>query len=458
MLRYLLIVAALAGGKLLDNKLKYSRELPDIKQWSFTDYLYSILKAWRPVVRAQKDKGIEQFFKAQDLDFLKDCRTETASKATLSFGGDIIDWVEIEKESRNHLWDEIGEYYFSGDIVCANLEMPIDTEKPPRKPFDLKSIKLDRSLFKAPKFNGSSLTLDALQRNGRRPDILSTATNHCLNMEESGVTNTLGLLDERGIRHVGTARTHEEQEDIPIIERNGIKVAFLAYTYSINQDMVPEGKEYLVNIVQLNEKNADISIIRRHIGIARSKGADIIVASLHWGYDQEVYPTASIIDNAHEIIQAGVDIIIGHHPHILQPLEKYICLDPVNGKKRTGLIAYSLGEFLSYPPYSYPLSPIPAVWLSAVFCIEISKGHSGSGFQTWISGVKLRPFYKLGRKTGRGSYSVRFIDLRKTLNGLITAAGHYRLSIRDINKIARANAYLEEFIYPADNDSILESL
>ncbi len=458
MLAVILFISVILICKLLNDRLKYSRSLPDIKHWSFLDYTYMIFKAFRPVIRAEKGKGIEQFFKHQSLDFRPSDERQIASKATISFGGDIIDWIDFDEESRNHLWDDLGEHLFSSDIISANLEMPIDITKPPRIPFDLKSLKFDKSLFKAPKFNGSREIFEALQHAGRRPDIISTATNHCLNMEETGVSNTLELLDGNGIQHVGTARTPIEQETIPVIERNGIRIAFLAYTFSLNQDNIPAGKDFLVNVVPVNDANADITLIRRHIALARAKGADMIVASLHWGSDQEVYPTSNMIENAHAIIRAGADIIIGHHPHILQPIEKYTYRDPANGYEKSGLIAYSLGEFLSYSPMSYILSPIPAVWLSAILRVEIVKGSRNSKESVYVSRVNLLPFYKLGKKVEGRKFSVRFIDLRKNLNNLIHAKQRYNLSFQEINNMVRAHAYLEEFIYPEDADSILEPL
>ena len=458
MLAVLLFIAAIAGGKLLSNRLQYSRVAPDIKHWTLLDYAHMIVKALRPVIKAQKGKGIERFFKAQYLDFIPAGEWQTASKTTITFGGDVIDWIEFDEESRNHLWDELGEYLFSSDIMFANLEMPIDITKPVRFPYDMKSVKLDKTFFKAPKFNGSQNTFEALQYAGRRPDIISTATNHCLNMRETGVSNTLDLLDAKGVQHVGTARTPFDQDTIPVIERNGIRVAFLAYTFSLNQDSIPAGKDHLVNIVPVNDANADITLIRKHIALAKAQGADIIVASLHWGYDQEVYPTTNIIDNAHAIIRAGVDIIVGHHPHILQPLEKYTYRDPSNGQEKAGLIAYSMGELLSYSPMSYLLSPIPAVWLSAVLRVEITKGSRHGEESVGISQVKLLPFYKLGKKTKEGKYAVRFIDLRKTLNNLIHTQQRYNLSIQEINNMVRAHAYLEDFIYPEDSSKILEPL
>jgi hypothetical protein len=122
------------------------------------------------------------------------------------------------------------------------------------------------------------------------------------------------------------------------------------------------------------------------------------------------------------------------------------------------LIAYSLGELLSYAPVSYLFSPIPSVWLSAILRVEIVKGIRNGKETVQVSRVKLLPFYKLGEKTKEGKCAVRFIDLRKTLNNLIPAKQHYNLSIQEINNMVRAHAYLEDFIYPEDAAEILEPL
>ncbi|MCD6570903.1 MAG: CapA family protein, partial [Deltaproteobacteria bacterium] len=424
MIIILLVVFGIVGALLLKKKLQYSRPLPDIKRWSILDYIYTILKVFRPVIKAEKDKGIETFFANQDLDFFPPDGFQPTCKLSITAGGDIMHSYGYDKKSLSHIWDDVGDYLFSGDIVFANLEIPVDLTRPPK--VLPRGNKLSDFLgTEAPKLNGSDVSLDIFLEGDRHLDIVSTASNHSLNMGKDGLFNTLELLDSKNILHVGTSKNPNEQDNIPIIEKNSIKVAFLAYTFSLNQDSIPEGEDYLANFLLLNEPDTDISLIKRHIDISRKRGADVIVASLHWGYDLEAYPTQNIIDRGHEILEAGVDIILGHHPHMLQPMEKYRYIDPVTKKEKAGFIAYSLSELMSFEHC------LPITWLSCILRLEISKGKLREEDVVRLTDVKMLPFYKLCRQNKDGTYEFRQIDLRKTLNNLLYYKKYYNLTTQE---------------------------
>lgn len=432
----------------LSRHLSYSRPLRDIKQWSLIDFLYISFKLFRPIFKAERGKNIEAFFSKQELDFTHPTNFHPVSLATISAGGDIMHSVGFTERSLAHVWDDIGDFLFKSDIVFANLETPLDPSKPPQ-PVIKGNKPSDWLIRQAPRLNGSWISLNSFFQNGGHLDIVSTASNHCLNMGPDSLRNTLDFLDTVSIPHVGTSRNCHEQDDIPILERNNIRFAFLAYTFSLNQDRPPEGEEFLANFLLLNEPETDISLIHHHIAIARSKGADIIIASLHWGQDIEAYPVQNIIARGHAIIEAGVDIILGHHPHMLQPLEKYSYWDALSGETRTGLIAYSLSEILSY------LHFLPISWLSCILKIEVSKGTIDGKEITRITDAKMLPFYKLCRQSGKDTYEFRHIDLRKTLNRLLHYKAVYSLTTNEIIAMVRANALLEEHILPINCKVIL---
>ncbi len=445
----LVAMTLLVGWRVKD--LSYSRPLPDIQRWSFSDKLYMTLKIFRPVLKAEKNKGIEAHFARQHLDFTLPDGFIPQTSLTLSAGGDIMHSHGYSPQSLAHIWDDLGADLFAGDLVFANLETPID---PTRAVSIVPSGRRMRDWIypEAPRLNGTELCLEVFGQGEGHLDVVSTASNHCLNMGSQGLERTLDVLDERGIIHVGTSRSATEQEDIPIVERNGIKVAFLGYTFSLNQDRLPEGGDYLVNFLLLNEPQADIEMIRRHIRRARGKGAEVIVASLHWGQDIEAYPTQDIIDRGHAIIEAGVDVIIGHHPHMLQPMERYTYIDPVSGQEKAGLIAYSLSELMSY------LHFLPVSWVSCFIKIELVKGRQAGREVVRISRVRMVPFFKLCREGDGGGYAFRQIDLRKTLNQLLYYKEVYRLSTREMIYLIKAHAFLERYILPRDASGILEPL
>lgn len=145
-------------------------------------------------------------------------------------------------------------------------------------------------------------------------DSCSTASNHTLDKGMYGVTTTLDMLDQVGLRHAGSARTPAEADETAILEVDGVKVAHLSYTYSFNG--IPQPNDYCCNLI-------DTSKIITRAREARAAGARIIVASLHFGEEDTVAVTSyqrSVITTLAR--SRAVDLVLGHHAHVVQPVEK----------------------------------------------------------------------------------------------------------------------------------------
>jgi poly-gamma-glutamate capsule biosynthesis protein CapA/YwtB (metallophosphatase superfamily) len=183
-----------------------------------------------------------------------------------------------------------------------------------------------------PRFNSPNQVADALVHSG--VDILSTANNHALDKGEKGILSESAYLDQIGLPHVGSFINASDRQKLRIIDKNGIKIAFLAYTYGTNGIPLPKGKDYLVNITNKNVMKAEI---------ARAKmDADVIVMSIHWGNEYQRIPTNDQRELAQFLANEGVDIIFGSHSHVLQPME---WIKTKNGRK--SFVIYSLGNFIS---------------------------------------------------------------------------------------------------------------
>src|SRR5699024_11086509 len=144
-----------------------------------------------------------------------------------------------------------------------------------------------------------------------------------------------------GLPYVGANKSVEDQETIRIIHKNGLRIAFLSYTKSEGTVKRPSNKRYLANVY----KDVGIQWLRRIISqIRRENIADVIVLSIHFGFGEEyqMMPTSYQVETASDIADTGADIIIGHHPHVLQP--PAFLLD---SKGRDAFVAYSLGNFFS---------------------------------------------------------------------------------------------------------------
>ncbi|MET3698967.1 poly-gamma-glutamate synthesis protein (capsule biosynthesis protein) [Bacillus oleivorans] len=189
-----------------------------------------------------------------------------------------------------------------------------------------------------PLFNSPQEAGDAIIKAG--VDIISTANNHTLDKGENGVLSAIQYYESVGLPYVGSYKSFEDQKKLRIIEKNKISIAFLSYTISTNGLPVPDGKEYLVNVV--NEEK-----IRNEIKRAK-EAADVVVMSIHWGQEYIRFPNQHQIDLAQFFISEGVDIVFGHHPHVLQPIEWV-----ETEKGETGLVVFSLGNFLSGQMWDY---------------------------------------------------------------------------------------------------------
>lgn len=162
-------------------------------------------------------------------------------------------------------------------------------------------------------------------------DSCTTASNHTLDHGVPGVKRTLDALDEAGLKHTGSARSRAEAERPLIHDVKGVKVAQLSFAFGFNGREVPKGKPWLVNQNSLTKiKAAEES--------ARRAGAEVVVLSIHWGREHQPNPSNPQLELARQITErTGINLIIGHHAHVVQPMEK------VNGT----WVAYGLGNQLA---------------------------------------------------------------------------------------------------------------
>lgn len=222
-----------------------------------------------------------------------------------------------------------------------------------------------------PMFNSPQEVGDALIEAG--VDIVSTANNHSLDKGEKGLKTSLDYLDQIGLPHVGTNRTPSEQQTLKVINKNGIKVAYLSYTYGTNGIPVPAGKDYLVNLI-------DRTAMKEEINRAKDE-ADVVVMSMHWGNEYQLQPTEEQKELAEALANDGVDIIFGHHPHVLQPME---WIDRKDGRK--SLVVYSLGNFLSGQINDYKD-------IGGIATVEITKYIDQNGVDIELSNPRFIPTY-----------------------------------------------------------------
>lgn len=167
-------------------------------------------------------------------------------------------------------------------------------------------------------------------------NLLLTANNHCLDRRDKGLRRTLDVLDSMKVDHIGTYRNPAERAKlVPFIkEINGMKVGFLNYTYGTNGININDGAD--VAYIDRDKIKAEIEATKR-------AGAEIIVAMPHWGVEYVLNENESQRSLADYFLKNGVDIVIGGHPHVVQPMK--VVTDSVSGRR--SLVVYSLGNMIS---------------------------------------------------------------------------------------------------------------
>jgi poly-gamma-glutamate synthesis protein (capsule biosynthesis protein) len=353
----------------------------DFEAWSLMDKMYWGFKSKNPVKRAEKGSGLETFFKENDKTLtLPDCFEE---KHSLTFGavGDLIK-VDGLEHSQDILYENTAHLVFDKDISYGNLESQLTSRGMETYTFSDKET---------PPLCCTTEQYDALKSHrGKQYTFMHTACNHTLDMGLEGLETTLARLEKDNIIDLGTNREPAEQRRGRIIEKNGIKAGFVSATFGLNGKEVPEGKEYMVNVVKFHPKNPsgnppDLALLEEQIAYCREQGCDVVIASLHWGYEYEFYPRSHQVDAAHAVIEAGADVIVSHHAHVIQPVEYY---RPKRDPRRTAVIAYSLGNLTT----SFSA---PHLVLSAILNLTFVKGTVKGEDKTFIREAAVIPVVQI---------------------------------------------------------------
>jgi poly-gamma-glutamate synthesis protein (capsule biosynthesis protein) len=192
------------------------------------------------------------------------------------------------------------EHLVSGaDVAICHMETPV---APPGGPY-----------ASYPSFSVPPEITDALAAVGY--DACSTASNHTYDRGAEGVARTLDALDASGIRHAGSARTPQEATATTMLATGEAAVALLSYTYGFNGIPAPGGETWRSNLIDERHILADAAA-------ARQRGADVVVVALHWGDEYRHDPNAQQLALAPALIRSpDIDLLLGHHAHVVQPIE-----------------------------------------------------------------------------------------------------------------------------------------
>ena len=268
---------------------------------------------------------------------------------TVLCGGDNLIHEPIYERARtdngydfDYLYQNVKSFIESADIATINQEAPLatDLEDPSGYPH-----------FNTPKEVGQDL-FDA------GFDVINIGNNHMYDIGSQGALVTEQFFQNRGIPVVGFYRSDEDFHNIRIIEKNGIKIAFLSFVEMTNLDPDDPDLGYCVSM-------EDRSLVKEQIEEAREQ-ADVVVAHAHWGEEGTTELTDDQVEMAHLMVDWGVDIIFGNHPHVIQSL---VTITREEDSQLCPVI-YSMGNFVSAQTHRNQI-------VSAMLAVKITRDANG---------------------------------------------------------------------------------
>lgn len=244
--------------------------------------------------------------------------------ATLAFTGDLLPHSPVVNAAAANategwdfrpMFDEVRPILSAADLAICHVESPVSST--------------DTNLSGYPVFNAPRALVEAAVDAGY--DGCSTASNHSFDRRADGVRSTLDVFEQLGLPQAGMARDADDDLTPVLYDVNDITVAHISATYSLNGFELPAAEPFLVDLI-------DPEAIIAEAALAKAAGAEFVVVSLHWGNEYQQTPSSAQDQWLSEILPADeVDLIIGHHAHVVQPVDKV-------GDE---WVVFGLGNFLS---------------------------------------------------------------------------------------------------------------
>ena len=291
-------------------------------------------------------------------------KTEAPKEISLLFIGDFMGHMDqinaaYDKTTNTYQYNcfkKIAPILSDADVTVGNIEVTLGV----------------RPYSGYPQFSSPPEYAAAIKAAG--VDVLTTANNHSCDKKKLGVERTINILDTLSIGHTGTFINKEEKERNPayVINKNGFKIAIINYTYGTNG--IPPSSPNVVNYLDKETIKADVELVNNNIK------PDQIIAFVHWGDQYKDLPNQTQKDWFEYFKSLGVHIVIGAHPHVLQPMEWH----KASPQTPESLVVYSLGNFVSHQR-TFPRDG------GAVFKLTLEKNEENNiqikdakYFLTWV--------------------------------------------------------------------------
>ena len=289
------VIVAVFGGLFLRYRTEFYKELEHIRNSG--DSLYGVLNQLKASNRARKEN------KAYELIFVGD----------IMLSRSVGKMIEKRKNDARYPFALIAEELLKADMVFGNLEGPISNRGANQG-----------SIYS---FRAKPRVVEGLQFAGF--DILSLANNHIWDWGRDALTDTREILESNGIKGIGAGKNEEKANEHHIFDLKGTKIAFLAYTNLYPRRLEARGENPGISTFETEKVH---NVIQR----LKSEGIHLVIISFHWGNEYQNHSDGNQQKIARDLIDAGADLIVGHHPHVVQEIERY----------KSGVIIYSLGNFI----------------------------------------------------------------------------------------------------------------
>jgi poly-gamma-glutamate capsule biosynthesis protein CapA/YwtB (metallophosphatase superfamily) len=285
---------------------------------------------------------------------------DTPNQVTLLAVGDNLIHEQVIQSGKqadgtykfDHLYSNLKDEISAADIAIINQETILGGDLFPYSGY--------------PSFNSPTEIGDAIVTAGF--DVVLHATNHTMDRGLKAVQHTFEFWEQYPqITVLGINETKDASEQVPIVEKNGIKIAMLNYTYGLNGYSTPDDMPYLVNMLDKNKMAEDIQ--------KAEELADFTIVFPHWGTEYKYEPSEAQKELTEFFYEQGVDLIIGTHPHVLEPVEWF-----ETQEDHRMLVYYSLGNFMSYQKEAPRM-------LGGIANVTITKDDTG----TYISNAEIIP-------------------------------------------------------------------
>ena len=388
------------------------------------------------------------------------------STVTIRSAGDVLIHIPVYQNARksdgtydfSHIFNYSKDIISDCDYFVANLETTLGGTN-------------GRSYSGFPRFNSPDSIVDALK--GAGVDCLLTANNHSYDTNGPGVLRTLGKIEEAELDYTGSRKTTDDVQCL-VKKVGGIKFGFACYTYetpttegrkALNGLLVDTATAPLINSFNPAKPDSFYEELSANMKQMKKKGAEFIVVYIHWGEEYQLSQNVKQQEIAQKLCDMGVDVIIGGHPHVVQPMD---LLTSTDGSHKTVCI-YSVGNFLSNQRRNLMGLKTGHTEDGVIFEMNFSKYSDGTvmldsvdAIPTWVhlyseGGKKIHSIVPL---EGNLDKKAEKLCLGKTSDGLTQAkASKARTEALVSEGEKKCNDYLDSLQTPVDvyNEKIIET-